>query len=347
MGKYYLRRHTVKGKYVGYVAGYDPLHDFLGWIIRDHMDVREPQPAFRAFQLSGSNEVYAYEEKSSGTRVICKFYGPRFTSDPGLAAIVAQQEYDNLNILRGYDLVGSPHHVIQPFDVCPDINCGLAVEYFPGEELAHAITRAAHSDNDDVYLFSRLKALACFLSTQHERTAQRESVDFGIECDYFDTVVRRLLELGRVNKWDAEEFFWLRGLWHGRPRMWQDQQVLLHGDVTPGNFLFGPGLRVGAIDLERMRRGDRAFDVGRLVGELQHAFMMTTKHKSRAEPFISYFFHEYSSHFPDRRAIFNSITGRTPFYMGLNHLRVARNDYIPEAYGQRLVRQAKRLLRLS
>lgn len=347
MGKYYLRRHTVKGKYVGYVAGYDPLHDFLGWIIRDHMDVREPQPAFRAFQLSGSNEVYAYEEKSSGTRVICKFYGPRFTSDPGLAAIVAQQEYDNLNILRGYDLVGSPHHVIQPFDVCPDINCGLAVEYFPGEELAHAITRAAHSDNDDVYLFSRLKALACFLSTQHERTAQRESVDFGIECDYFNTVVRRLLELGRVNKWDAEEFFWLRGLWHGRPRMWQDQQVLLHGDVTPGNFLFGPGLRVGAIDLERMRRGDRAFDVGRLVGELQHAFMMTTKHKSRAEPFISYFFHEYSSHFPDRRAIFNSITGRTPFYMGLNHLRVARNDYIPEAYGQRLVRQAKRLLRLS
>jgi Phosphotransferase enzyme family len=336
----------MKGKYVGYVAGYDPLHDFLGRIIRDHMDVREPQPAFRAFQLSGSNEVYAYEEKSSGTRVICKFYGPRFTQDLGLAAIVAQQEYDNLNILRGYNLVGSPHHVIRPLGVCPDINCGLAVEYFPGEELAHAIMRAARR-GDDVYLLSRLKALAYFLSTQHERTAQRESVDFGIECDYFDTVVRTLLDLGRINKWDAEEFFWLRGLWQECPRMWQDQQVWLHGDVTPGNFLFGVGLRVGAIDLERMRRGDRAFDVGRLVGELQHSFMITTKHKSRAEPFISYFFREYSSHFPDHRAMFDSITARTPFYMGLNHLRVARNDYIPDAYGQRLIRQAKRLLRLS
>ena len=68
----------MKGKYVGYVAGHDPLHDFLSGIIRDRLGISEPQPAFRVFRLSGSNEVYAYEEKSSGTKVICKFYGPRF-----------------------------------------------------------------------------------------------------------------------------------------------------------------------------------------------------------------------------------------------------------------------------
>jgi thiamine kinase-like enzyme len=336
----------VKGKYVGYLAGSDPLHDFLGGIIRDQMDVREPQPAFRVFELSGSNEVYAYQEKSSGVRVICKFYGRSLSADPRLATIVAEQEYNNLNILRGYNLVGSPNHVVRPFGVCPDINSGLAVEYFYGQELGHAIARAAYG-GDDAYLFSHLKALACFLSTQHERTALQDSVDFGVECDYFDAVVRTLLELGRIEKWDAEELCWLRERWQERPRMWQDRQVWLHGDVTPGNFIFGAGLRVGAIDLERMRRGDRAFDVGRLVGELQHAFMTATERKSLAEPFISYFFHEYSSHFPDRQATFDSITARTPFYMGLNHLRVARNDYIPEPYGQRLVRQAKRLLRAS
>jgi thiamine kinase-like enzyme len=336
----------VKGEYVGYLAGSDPLHDFLGGIIRDQMDVREPQPAFRVFELSGSNDVYAYQEKSSGVRVICKFYGRSLSAHPGLAAIVAQQEYDNLNILRGYNLVGSPHHVIRPFGVCPDINSGLAVEYFPGQELGHAIARAAY-EGDDRYLFSHLKALACFLSTLHERTALQDSVDFDAECDYFDTVVRTLLKLGRIEKWDVEELSWLRDRWQERPRMWQDQQVWLHGDVTPGNFIFDGGLRVGAIDLERMRRGDRAFDVGRLLGELQHAFMTATERKSRAEPFISYFFHEYSSHFPDRQATFDSITARTPFYMGLNHLRVARNDYIPDAYGERLIRQAKRLLRAS
>ena len=47
------------------------------------MGVREPQLAFRVFRLSGSNEVYAYEEKFSGTKVICKFYGPRFGADAG------------------------------------------------------------------------------------------------------------------------------------------------------------------------------------------------------------------------------------------------------------------------
>jgi hypothetical protein len=63
--------------------------------------------------------------------------------------------------------------------------------------------------------------------------------------------------------------------------------------------------------------------------------------KSRAEPFISYFFHEYSSHFPKPGAAFASITARAPFYMGLNHLRIARNDYVTESYGARLVRQAR------
>jgi aminoglycoside phosphotransferase (APT) family kinase protein len=156
-----------------------------------------------------------------------------------------------------------------------------------------------------------------------------------------------LLEIRRIGHRDVEEFSWLRDLWRGRVRMWQDRQVWLHGDATPGNFLFGTGMHVGAIDLERMRRGDRVFDVGRMVGELQHSFMVATGRKSRAEPFISYFFHEYSSHFPKPGAAFASITARAPFYMGLNHLRIARNDYVTESYGARLVRQAKRLLRAS
>ena len=61
--------------------------------------------------------------------------------------------------------------------------------------------------------------------------------------------------------------------------MWEDQQVWLHGDATPANFLFGHGMDVAAIDLERMKRGDRMFDVGRIAGELQHSFMAATGDK--------------------------------------------------------------------
>ena len=149
----------------------------------------------------------------------------------------------------------------------------------------------------------------------------------------------------RIGPWDIDELLWLRDLWRDRPQMWQDQQVWLHGDATPANFLFGHGLDVAAIDLERMKRGDRMFDVGRVAGELQHAFMSATGDSWRAEPFIGHFLWEYSCHFPDRRNAFASITSRLPYFMALNLLRVARNDYISPSTAARLVRKAKRLLR--
>ena len=129
--------------------------------------------------------------------------------------------------------------------------------------------------------------------------------------------------------------------------MWADHQVWLHGDATPANFLFGDGMNVGAIDLERMKRGDRMFDVGRVAGELQHAFLSATGDWRRAEPFIGHFLWEYSCHFPDRDATFRSVSSRLPYYMALNLLRVARNDYIDREHAARLVAQAKELLRAA
>ena len=333
----------MNGSYVGYVAGQDPLHDFLSRILRDRLGVYERQPAFRVFRLSGSNEVYAYEEKFSGTKVICKFYGPKFGWDRDKAAWVARQEYEGLKTLRRYHLVGSPHHVIRPLGVSGDINGVLAVEYFSGEQFSHAIRRATQH-GDDAHLYWRLKALAYFLATQHNRTANGASVDFDPECRYFDTVVGRLKNADRIGQWDVDELSWLRDCWRERPQMWEDRQVWLHGDATPANFLFGHGLDVAAIDLERMKRGDRMFDVGRVAGELQHAFMTAVGDWRRAEPFIGHFLWEYSCHFPDRERTFESITARAPYYMGLNLLRIARNDYIGRDYGGRLVRRAKKLL---
>jgi len=103
---------------------------------------------------------------------------------------------------------------------------------------------------------------------------------------------------------------------------------------------------VVAIDLESMRHGDLAFDLGNVVAEIQHAFMSATGHRSPAEPFISHFFREYCSDLPDPGSTFKAITARTPFYMALNLLRIVDNAYITEEYGRRLVQQAKTLLRV-
>ena len=336
----------MSGRYVGYVAGHDPLHGFLSRIIRDLLGVREPRPAFRVFRLSGSNVVCKYEEKFSRVKVICKFYGPRYGTDQDKAAGMARREYEGLETLRRYDLIGSPHHVIRPLGFSRDINGVLAVEYYSGEEFSHAIARAAQH-GDDAHLYWRLTALASFLATQHNRTANGASVDFDPDCKYFDTLVGRLRKAHRIGQWDIDELSWLRDCWRDRPRMWQDRQVWLHGDATPANFLFGHGMDVAAIDLERMKRGDRMFDVGRVAGELQHAFMSATGDWRRAEPFIGHFLWEYSRHFPDGQRTFESITARAPYYMALNLLRIARNGYIGPDYGEKLVKRAKKLLRAA
>src|ERR1700746_2018930 len=152
----------MNGKYVGYVAGEDPLHGFLTTIMRDRLKVRVAQLAFRVFRLSGSNEVYASEEEFSGAKVICKFYGARFATDLDKAAWMARQEYEGLETLRRYHLVGPPPPESRPLGLSRDINAVLAVEYYPGEEFSHAIARATQH-GDDAHLYWRLEDAGDFL----------------------------------------------------------------------------------------------------------------------------------------------------------------------------------------
>src|SRR5690348_12406049 len=129
----------MNGRYVGYVDGGDPLHGFLTWIVRDVMKVRESQAACRAFRLSGSNVVYAYQEKFSGAKVICKFYGRR--------AGEAREGYEGLEPLRRSNLIVSPHRAIRPLGFDCDISGVLGGEYYAGGECRHALGRGTpHQD---------------------------------------------------------------------------------------------------------------------------------------------------------------------------------------------------------
>ena len=120
---------------------------------------------------------------------------------------------------------------------------------------------------------------------------------------------------------------------------------MVHGDATPENFMFGSGLEVMTFDLERSKRADRVFDIGRIAGELKHFFMWKSANKDAAEPFIGHFLWEYACHFPDRDGAFAAITGRTPFYMGITLLRIARNSWVEPGHREQLLSEAKACLR--
>lgn len=331
-------------QYVGHLSSEDPLYNYLQYDIMPQMGGTSDQARYRVFRLGGTNNVYLYEEKYSGKQVVGKFFMAKYAPDTGRPPHWAEKEFNNLNLARGYGLTTMPHYVVRPLGYNPWLSDVLMVEYRGGELLSNIINTAIHCGASE-RLFRKLTALAYFLATLHNHTANGVPVNFNEDCAYLDRILARLYNSHMIRWDDVSEFYWLRDRWREQPRMWEDQQVLVHGDATPANFLFGKGLDVIAIDMEKMKRTDRAFDAGRITGELQHFFMLATGNKYAAEPFIGHFLWEYSCHFPDRDSAFRSVTRRIPFHMGLTLLRIARNHWVSHDYRSRLINEAKITLR--
>jgi aminoglycoside phosphotransferase len=332
----------VPKQYVGHLSSRDPLHPYLVHDVLPQMGVRNRKADFRVFSMKQS-KVYLYEECHSCRQVVGKFFVSD-RHDAGQAIQRMRREFDNLHLLRGYGLAGYPHLVVRPLGTNAWLNSILVEEFSQGVPLSAFVNNAIHQGQTEP-LFGKLTALAYFLATLHNRTANGQGVDFHEDCAYLDRLVGKLETKQVIGAWEAEELYWLRDRWRDKPRMWEDNQVLVHGDATPSNLLFGQGLSVIAIDLERMKRADRTFDLGRIAGELQHFFLQTRGNKHDAEPFIGHFLWEYACHFPDRDRAFRSITGRLPFQLALTLLRIARNSWVSAPQRRRLVEEAKITLR--
>lgn len=334
----------MKRTYLGHLSDDDPLYGYLQQDIQPQISGGVGGSKYRVFRLNGSNDVYLYEDRHSGAKVIGKFFVSSHKQDINKAASRLTHEFNNLCMMRNCGFIGYPHHVVKPLGRNYAMNALLVTECSEGKLLSEVILEVIKS-GDKEKLLRKLTALAYFLSAFHNRTATGVGVAFHDDCAYMDRLISKLQQIRAIGADEAEELYLLRDQWRDQPRMWQDQQVFVHGDATPENFMFGDDLQVIAFDLERAKRADRVFDTGRIAGELKHFFMNATGDKDAAEPFIGHFLWEYACHFPDRHSAFQSITGRTPFYMGITLLRIARNGWIEAAYRQQLINEAKACLR--
>lgn len=330
------------GRYLGHLDRHDPLHGYLRDHIVPQLGVGSSHVEFRVFQSACSRNVYLYEERHSGARLVAKFYPPKSFSGPHLKT--GEVEFNNLVHLRGLGFATPPHYVVKPLGFNPGIGNVLLMEFLEGDSLGTVITQAMHMGQRE-RLYRKLTALAHFLAVMHNRTAGDWGVNFDHSHAYMGRLIGSLTSKRGMGNDHSGELYHLREAWRGQSCMWEDRGVLVHGDATPSNFLFGRGRTVLAIDLERMQWADRVFDLGRLCGELVHFFYQGKGDPGAAEPFIGHFLWEYSCHFPDRMAAFKAITRRNPFYMGITLLRIARNSWIDRDYRWRLVQQAKKILR--
>ena len=173
----------MPGEYAGHLRTDDPLHGYLSHYVLPGMGVTARQVDFRVFCLK-ETKVYRYEESHSRTQVVGKFFvnGSRH----GLVAMERmRREFENLQVLRGYGLAGYPHHVVRPLGTNESLNSILIEEYCGGAPLSAFIDAAIHQQRQP-QLFAKLTALAYFLATLHNRTANGHGVDFSEDCAYLD-----------------------------------------------------------------------------------------------------------------------------------------------------------------
>ena len=327
-------------QYLGHLPESDPLYNYLKNEIFPQISC-DCRDGIRVFQTNGSNAVYIYEDRATCNKVVGKFFYSERQRDREAALRRLDREYNNTIEFRSY--LDGVHYAARVLGRNEELGCLLVVEYCHGEPLDDIILRSINNHDPDL-LYGKLTALAWFLATLHNRSArQGESVRFDAVCHYFELVVDGLKSV--IHSGDRDYVLSLCREWQQKDFMYQDCEVLVHGDATPSNFFFGDGMHVITFDLERVQRTDRIFDVGRMAAELQHFFMRTTGNKYAAEPYIGHFLHEYSCHFPDREATFAAIARRIPFYMGANLLRIARNGYLDNDYRQMLIREAGECLR--
>jgi hypothetical protein len=98
------------------------------------------------------------------------------------------------------------------------------------------------------------------------------------------------------------------------------------------------------VDLERLRLGDRLFDLSWVAGELRHAWGWRGRDFGESEAVIQGFFRAYLDALPGDAGLTQRIYAINPLYMALAELRIARNAYLSREYRRTLVAEAQRCL---
>jgi aminoglycoside phosphotransferase len=288
---------------VGRLEAGDAFRDWLAGIIADRLPGWES--GARVYRIEPASHVVCRYEFAGGESVVGKFFGAptgaktRYNADAAM-----ENEFDRLSRASGWIRVARPLAKSSRFGAV------LVTEYVPGPTMRELIAAGAS-------LYEPLTGVAHLLRRLHDctRTSCNRERDFA----YFHAV----LDQNRLPAPRRERFNRLLGAWWRSPRIGQDAGCTVHGDATPGNYLFDGG--TCAIDFEGSR--DHAHpvrDLGILAAELK----ASPGNGSRAEDWIGHLLWHYSNGEEE----FRRHTAVLPFFMALGHLRIAR---LPWRAGER------------
>lgn len=319
------------------------LYEHLNHVVLPEMGVELRRPDFNACRLVPDKDVYLFEEEHSGSRFVGKFFGFRLQLTLVEQKNSMDNEFKNLSNIREKGMVDFPNRIVRPLSKDEQSYCLLAEDYVRGHDLDYYIAKAAHEGQHD-RLLRKLTLLGRFLRLLHGQQSGDHQTYRKNQLAYFHAMVDGMKRRNLMDDKKFLEFNRMIAAWQGFETAAGDVAVLVHGDATPTNFFFHPEDGVTAIDLERMHRGDRTYDLGLLAAELMHHFAWRIHNAKLSERFIDHLLHAYCEGFEDADAVFKEISARNPFYMALGEIRIARNRWLPEKHRDWLIEEALRCL---
>jgi hypothetical protein len=307
-------------------------------LLLTHLGSRR-EKSVRMARLRASRPVYRFFLPGDGVGLVGKFFHDQVpTTSPDRSLL---QEYRNY--LAAPDLGLTAAGLIpRLLGQVPRARLGVLLEGIPGPDLDHYLHEAAQG-RDLRTCLQKVSELAKLLAFFHTRPLPPQPVSPEPGLAYFQKLQAQLGAQGLLSPEDADMLAEEGRAWGKRLGTYTDRQVLLHGDATPTNFLFPDG-RAVAVDLERLRPGDRLFDLSWMTGELRHAWGWRGRDFGESEAAIECFFRSYLAALPADADLTRRIFALNPFYMALAELRIARNSYLTFEYRRALVAEAQRCL---
>lgn len=319
-------------RFVGNLNKEDPLYRILSERVFNNIF----EPVFSVYQIS-YRQVYMYLEEKTSQCIVCKFFDPNDTRHERLNRL--RSEFDNILKLRDFGFTSPPYVVVKPITKEDSIGLAIVEEYINGKDLDYFFKKAVFQYEESL-LKSRLSVIAGLFSEIHKRTKTYDGYDVLYPIHYMHKLVDYLHLNNVINSSGTDTLRHLINEWSSRGILFDYPNCLIHGDATPTNFIYTGDDCINVIDLERMRHGDPAYDIGMMCGEIKHSFMWRIGDGLKAEPFIRHFLKQYVRARNDDHSDFIRLTKRTPFYMALAELRIARNKYLDWEYRKMLTNEA-------
>jgi thiamine kinase-like enzyme len=316
------------------------LYHYLKGDILCRMKNISHSPDLRIKKLNGSHEVYLLEDRKSNKKFVLKSF---YEENRPQAKMISRmnKEYGSLRLVQKLQIGSSLFRTVKPFSKS-DENMFFIEEHAPGKNMSHFLKKYFEGENScDVY--NKLSLLAGYLSSLHSKTKNRHKIS---STSIKNSMIKHSLQAYNAGALDNKEIEGIEKLldrWRASGLL-KTRAALIHGDATPANFIYENG-HMRAIDLERSRYSDPAYDLGTMAGELFHYALRYCGNPYRADPLIGHLYWMYSGNFNDQYTVFLSLTKRNPLYMANSLFRISRNDHFDQKYKKRLAYHALECLK--